>query len=171
MARPLIRTILLALIATLVLGPTSALAGGPARSHAAFTYTLADAIADYLAFGENAGDCGDFVLLVDFHVERDVAVWADRETRHVQYTGNVYSSADPSRSIPRNGNFEITFWLDGDGAPTGITRSGVIEYVIVDGHRIVTSVGHDVFSFATGPISGTPHAGSTLADVACDALR
>jgi hypothetical protein len=125
------------------------------------TYTLADAVADYRAFGEHSGDCGDFVLLVDFTVERNVARWPDREVRHIQYIGHVHSSADTSRSIVRGGDFNLTVWLDSSGAPHAITRTGVFEYVEIDGRRVVTHVGRDELDFATGPISaprrpGTP---------------
>ena len=161
--------------ATLALAASFAISGvavaaGPERFETTFTYTLADALADYNAFGENAGDCGAFVLLVDFTVERDVAVWADREVRHVHYTGHYYSSVDTSRSIERSGDFNLTFSLDATGAPTGVTRTGVFEYIVVDGRRITTSVGRDELSFVTGPISATPKAGAQLTEEACDAL-
>ena len=68
--------------------------------------------------------------LVDFHVERDVYRWPDREVRHVRYTGNFYSSADTSKSIPRNGDFGLTLAFDGNGDPISITRTGVMQYVI-----------------------------------------
>ena len=163
--------IALALFALGLALPAGATASGPERFETTFTYTLEDAIADYQAFGENAGDCGDFVLLVDFTVVRQVAVWPDREVRHVHYTGNVYSSADTSRSIERSGDFKLTLWLDASGEPTGITRTGVFEYVVIDGQRIVTNVGRDELSFATGPISATPKAGDAVAEASCEALR
>ena len=150
--------------------PMTVAAAAPERFSTSFTYTLADAIADYAAFGDNGGDCGDFVLLVDFTVERDVTVWPDREVRHVHYTGNYYSSIDTSRSIERSGDFVLTFWLDANGEPTGLTRTGVFEYIVVDGRRITTHVGRDELSFATGPISSTPKAGDSLTQAACDAL-
>jgi len=151
--------------------PGAVSAAGPQRFQTTFTYTLQDAVADYEAFGDNAGDCGSFVLLVDFSVVRDVAVWPDREVRHVHYTGHFYSSADTSRSIERSGDFTLTLWLDANGEPTGITRTGVFAYVVIDGHRIVFNVGRDELSFATGPISETPKAGDVLPQAACDALR
>jgi hypothetical protein len=151
--------------------PAAVSATGPERFQSSFTFTLQDAIAEYEAFGSNAGDCGDFVLLVDYTVERSVAVWADREVRHVHYTGHFYSSADTSKSIERSGDFKITFWLDANGEPTGLTRTGVFEYIVVDGQRINLHVGRDEISFATGPISSTPKAGDSLAQAACDALR
>jgi len=150
--------------------PAAATAAGPERFESTFTYTLEDAIADYQAFGDNSGDCGDFVLLVDFTVVRQVSVWPDREVRHVHYTGHAYSSADTSRSIERSGDFNLTLWLDSSGEPTGITRTGVFEYVVIDGRRIVTHVGRDELSFATGPISATPKAGDAVAEAACNAL-
>jgi hypothetical protein len=160
-------------VALLALGlalPAAVSAAGPERFETSFTYTLDDAIADYQAFGDNAGDCGDFVLLVDFSVVRDVAVWPDREVRHVHYTGHFYSSADTSKSIERSGDFKLTLWLDENGNPTGITRTGVFAYVVIDGQRVVFNVGRDELSFVTGPISATPKAGDILAEAACGAL-
>ena len=151
--------------------PNSASADGPEQFETSFTYTLADAIADYQAFGDNAGDCGDFVLLVDFSVERKVALWPDREVRHVHYLGHVYSSVDTSRSLVRGGDFNLTFWLDSSGTPYALTRTGVFEYVEIDGGRVVTHVGRDELDFATGPISGTPKAGDAVRQAVCDALR
>ena len=151
--------------------PASGFAAGPERFSGSFTYTLADALADYAAFGDNAGDCGDFVLLIDYTVQRDVTVWPDREVRHVHYTGNFYSSADTSRSIPRSGDFNISFSLDANGMPTAVTRTGLFEYVTIDGSRVVTHVGRDELDFATGPISATPKAGGDVVQAVCDALR
>jgi hypothetical protein len=151
--------------------PVSGFAAGPDRFSGSFTFTLADALAEYADFGANAGDCGDFVLLVDYTVEREVAVWPDREVRHVHYEGNFYSSADTSRSIERSGDFNITFSLDADGFPYAVTRTGVFEYVTIDGQRVVTHVGRDELDFATGPISGTPKSGGDVVQAVCDALR
>jgi len=166
-----LRGMLLALAAMSLAWPAVVSAAGPELSHGSFTYTLADALADYQAFGDNAGDCGDFVLLIDYSVERDVARWPDREVRHVHYDGHFYSSTDTSRSIVRAGDFNIEFTLDAAGDPTSVTRTGVSEYVIIDGQRVVTHVGRDVLDFATGPISATPRAGAEVRDVVCDALR
>lgn len=169
MSRRRLGLALSALALTLAL-PGAVSAAGPERFETTFTYTLANAIDDYAAFGESLGDCGDFVLLIDYTVVRQVSVWPDREVRHVHYTGNVYSSADTSRSIERSGDFVLTFWLDENGEPTGLTRTGVFEYVIVDGKRVNVHVGRDELSFVTGPISSTPKAGDSLNQVACDAL-
>jgi hypothetical protein len=160
-----------ALLAVGLALPSAVFAAGPEHFETSFTYTLADAIADYEAFGDNAGDCGDFVLLVDFTVERSVTVWPDREVRHVQYIGNFYSSADTTRSIVRGGNFNLTFWLNENGEPVGLTRTGVFDYAVIDGARVVTHVGRDELDFATGPISATPKAGDEVRQAVCDALR
>lgn len=166
-----LRGMFLALTAMSLAWPAAVSAAGPELSHGSFTYTLSDALADYQAFGDNAGDCGEFVLLIDYTVERDVARWPDREVRHVHYTGHFYSSADTSRSIVRGGDFNLEFALDAAGGPTSVTRTGVSEYVIIDGQRVVTHVGRDVLDFSTGPISATPRAGSDVRPVVCDALR
>jgi hypothetical protein len=150
--------------------PATASATEPEHFETSSTYTLADAVADYQAFGENAGDCGDFVLLVDFTVERNVTRWPDREVRHIQYIGQVHPSADTSRSLVRGGNFTLTLWLDPSGAPYAITRTGMFEYVEIDGRRVVTHVGRDELDFATGPISGTPKAGDAVRRAVCGAL-
>jgi hypothetical protein len=151
--------------------PSAASAAGPERFGSSFTYTLADAIADYSAFGENAGNCGDFVLLIDYTVEREVAVWPDREVRHVHYSGHFYSSADTSRSIGRGGDFNLTFWLDSSGTPVAVTRTGLFEYAEINGSRVVTHVGREEIDFATGSISITPHAGDAVREAVCNALR
>ena len=161
-------------LAALTIGlalPASSLAAAPDRFSSSFTYTLADAIADYQAFGDNSGDCGDFVLLVDFTVERSVMVYADREVRHVHYIGHFYNSADTSRSIVRGGDFNITFALDSNGEPYALTRTGVFDYAIIGGAKVVTHVGRDELSFATGPVSSTPKAGDTVRQAVCAALR
>lgn len=170
MTRTRLTVVVMAALALVFPATATASATGPERFHASFTYTLADAVADYEAFGDNSGDCGDFVLLVDYTVERDVARWPDREVRHIQYIGNVYSSADTSRSLVRGGNFTLTQWLDSSGAPYALTRTGVFEYVKIDGRRVVTHVGRDELDFATGPISGTPKAGDAVRRAVCEAL-
>ncbi len=77
----------LALILLLgVAGPVAAAA--PVRSTTTGTFTLADAIFEYENFGVIDGDCGDFVLLVDFDVVRTITTWPDREVRHVRYDGH-----------------------------------------------------------------------------------
>ena len=162
---------LLAVLMLAIVGPSAALASGPTHARVSFTYTLADAQADYATFGDNAGDCGDFVLLVDFHVDRLVTTWPDRQIREIQYTGHFYNASDTSRSIVRNGDFVLTMHFAADGSADSITRAGVTEYVIIDGRHVVTHAGRDVLSFATGPISQTPKAGGDVSAVVCDALR
>ena len=48
--------------------PAPVAAAEPVHSTSTATYSLADAIFDYENFGIYDGDCGDFVLLVDFEV-------------------------------------------------------------------------------------------------------
>ena len=166
-----IRSVLLAAFMLAIVGPSATLADEPVHTRVSFTYTLADAVADYQAYGDNSGDCGDFVLLVDFTVERLVTTWPDREIREIRYTGHVYNSADTSRSLVRGGDFVLTLRFSGDGSPETITRTGITEYVVIDGRRVVTHAGRDVLSFATGPISETPKAGGDVREAVCDALR
>jgi hypothetical protein len=166
-----IRSVLLAAFVLAIVGPSAASAAEPTHSRMSFTYTLADAVADNQAYGDNSGDCGDFVLLVDFTVERLVTTWPDREIREIHYIGNVYNSTDTSRSLVRGGDFVLELRFSADGSPETITRTGVMEYVVIDGRRVVTHAGRDVLSFETGPISATPKAGGDVREVVCDALR
>ena len=93
-----------------------AVAAAPPQTTTTGTFTLADAIFEYENFGVYDGDCGDFVLLVDFVVVRDVTTWPDREIRHVRYEGHFYNASDTSKSIVRNGDFALTFRFDETGA-------------------------------------------------------
>lgn len=166
----LIRGVLLAAF-VLIVGAPAAFAAAPTHTRVTFTFTLADAMAELQAFGAHAGDCGDFVLLVDFTVERLVTTWPDREIREVHYIGHFYNATDTSRSIPRGGDFVVMLQFSADGFPETITRAGLTEYVIIDGRRVVTHVGRDVLSFVNGPISATPKAGADVSPAVCDALR
>jgi hypothetical protein len=167
----LIRGVLLAAFMLIIVGPSATSAAEPTHARVSFTYTLADAVADYQAYGDNSGDCGDFALLVDFSVERLVTTWPDREIREIHYIGNVYNSTDTSRSLVRGGDFVVELRFSADGFPETITRTGVMEYVVIAGRRIVTHAGRDVLSFETGPISETPKAGGNVREAVCDALR
>jgi hypothetical protein len=152
-------------------GPVAAAA--PAHSTTTGTFTLADAIFDYENFGIFDGDCGDFVLLVDYHVVRDVTTWPDREIRHVRYDGHFYNALDTSKSIVRNGDFVLTFLFDETGALLELTSTGLYEYVEVDGHRVPTIAGRSTTDFAFDPPTNrtTPHASAETPAFVCDALR
>ena len=152
-------------------GPVAAAA--PVRSTTTGTFTLADAIFEYENFGVIDGDCGDFVLLVDFDVVRTVTTWPDREVRHVRYDGHFYNASDTSKSIVRNGDFTLTFRYDEAGELLKLTQTGLFEYVEIDGHRVPTIAGRATTDFATDPPTAwaTPRASSETASFVCDALR
>ncbi len=154
-----------------VAGPVAA--ASPIHSTTTFTYTLSDAIFDYENFGVIDGDCGDFVLLVDFDVVRAVITWPDREIRHVRYEGHFYNASDTSKSIVRNGNFALTFRYDSAGELVELTSTGLFEYVEVDGHRVPTIAGRATTDFTSDPPTGriTPHASTETPAFVCDALR
>ena len=152
-------------------GPVAAAA--PVRSTTTGTFTLADAIFDYENFDVYDGDCGDFVLLVDYEVVRNVTTWPDRETRHVRYEGHFYNASDTSKSIVRNGDFTLTFRFDAAGALLALTSTGLYEYVVVDGHRVPTIAGRSATDFSFDPPRNrtTPHAVVETPAFVCDALR
>jgi len=148
-------------------------AAQPVHTTTTSTYTLADAIVDYETFGVYDGDCGEFVLLVDFDVVRSVTTWPDREIRHVRYEGHFYNASDTSKSIVRNGDFTLTFHYDEAGELLELTQTGLFEYVEIDGHRVPTIVGRATTDFATDPPTAwaTPRASSETASFVCEALR
>lgn len=148
-------------------------ATSPVRSTSTATFSLADAILEYETNGISDGDCGDFVLLVDFDVVRQVTTWSDREVRHVRYTGHFYNASDNSKSIVRNGQFTLTFSFDATGELAGLIQTGLFEYVVVDGHRVPTIVGRAATDFGIDPpvTVATPHAVTQTPEFVCDALR
>ena len=148
-------------------------AGSPIHTTTTGTFTLADAIFDYENFDVYDGDCGDFVLLVDFDVVREVTTWPDREIRHVRYEGHFYNASDTSKSITRNGDFSLTFRFDAAGELLELTSTGLYEYVVVGGHRVPTIAGRAMTDFTTDPlmIRTTPHATTVTPEFVCAALR
>jgi hypothetical protein len=152
-------------------GPVAAAA--PVQSTTTGTFTLADAIFEYENFGVFDGDCGDFVLLVDFDVVRKVTTWPDREIRHVRYEGHFYNASDTSKSIVRNGHFTLTFRFEAAGELRELTSTGLFEYVEIDGHRVPTIAGRATTDFAFDPpmTRTTPHASTETPAFVCEALR
>ena len=148
-------------------------AAAPVHSTTTGTYSLADALFDYENFGIYDGDCGDFVLLVDFEVVRAVTTWPDREVRHVRYEGHFYNASDTSKSIVRNGDFTLTFRFDAAGGLSELTSTGLYEYVEVDGHRVPTVAGRWTTDFSADPPTNraTPNADQATEAFVCDALR
>ena len=168
------RFVALPIVLILLLGAVAPVAAAaPVRSTTTGTFTLADAIFEYENFGVIDGDCGDFVLLVDFDVVRAVTTWPDREIRHVRYDGHFYNASDTSKSIIRSGDFTLTFRFDEAGELVQLTQTGLFEFVVIDGHRVPTIVGRSTTDFSADPPTGrvTPHASSETAAFVCDALR
>lgn len=159
------------ILAVMAAAPVAAAA--PIHSTTSGTFTLADAIFEYENFGVYDGDCGDFVLLVDFDVVRQVTTWPDREVRHVRYEGHFYNATDTSKSIVRSGEFVLTFRFDDTGALVELTSTGLYEYVEIDGHRVPTIAGRATTNFSLDPPVGrtTPHASTATPGFVCDALR
>ena len=162
----------IALVLLLTAAP-SVSATSPVHSTTSSTFTLADAIFEYENFDVYDGDCGDFVLLVDYHVVRDVTTWPDREVRHVRYDGHFYNAIDTSKSIVRNGDFILTFRFDAAGGLSELTSTGLFEYVEVDGHRVPTIAGRATTGFDSEPPTNrtTPHASTVTPEFVCEALR
>ena len=76
-------------------------AAQPVHTTTTSTYTLADAIFDYENFGIYDGDCGDFVLLVDFDVIRSVT--RGPTARSVTSATRATSTTPPTRRSRSSG--------------------------------------------------------------------
>jgi hypothetical protein len=165
-------TLPVALILALIAAAPVA-AAAPNHSTTSGTFTLADAIFEYENFGVYDGDCGDFFLLVDYDVVRQVTTWPDREIRHVRYEGHFYNATDTSKSIVRNGAFVLTFRFDETGALVELTSTGLYEYVEIDGHRVPTIAGRGTTDFSLDPVvrRTTPHASTATPAFVCESLR
>lgn len=166
-------TMLPAALILLLTAAAPAVAAAPVHSTTTGTFTLADAIFEYETFGIYDGDCGDFVLLVDFDVVREITTWPNRETRHVHYEGHFYNASDTSKSIVRSGDFALTFQFDDTGALLDLTQTGLFEYVEVNGHRVPTIAGRATTDFTVDPPAdwNTPHASTETPAFICEALR
>ena len=134
-------------------------------------YTLADAQADYAAFGEGFADCGDFDILATFEGSVSVTDWGDKMLRHVTYTGGFYNASDPSRSAGRVGNTATWRSFNEAGDWTEVHIHGLRELAVLDdGRRIAVDIGYSAFSFELEEVL---HEAGPKGDVAqlCEALR
>ena len=111
-------------------------------------YTLADAQADYAAFGEGFADCGDFDILATFEGSVTVTDWGHKMLRHVTYTGGFYNASDPSKSAGRVGNTATWRYFNAAGDWTEVHIHGLREMAVLDdGRHIAVDVGYSAFSF------------------------
>lgn len=137
------------------------------------TWTLEMALAE-LAIDPEAhdGDCGSFVLVVDYTVARRTITQPDGDViRHVSYTGNIYNASDTSESLPRSGTFMILLDFEGESLQR-IVRSGLFEWVEVDGHRVPTQVGRYSVTFGSDgvEVASTPRFTNEPPAWLCEAL-
>jgi hypothetical protein len=124
----------------------SVAAHGPDISrNTSFSYTLADSLADF-ANDPNSYevDCGAFKAIATYDVTRSIYSWDNREFRHIVYTGLFVNASDPSKTIPRNGDFERTTVFDANGEPVSGTSRGVQVWTVLDGRRVNLVAGLDV---------------------------
>ena len=83
----------------------------------------------------NSVTCDGFTIDYTFRAQRDYTRFYDaegnatKEIRHVRFSGTLYNSTDPSKTVPYEGRFTRTFDY---GAET-ITFTGLVDHVIVPG--------------------------------------
>jgi hypothetical protein len=132
----------------LTLASTLAVAAhGPEISHnTSFSYTLAESLADLAADPDSYEvDCGTFKVISTFDVTRNISTWDNREFRHIVYNGFYVNASDPSKTLPRNGDFERTTWFDANDDAIRQAQRGVQIWTVLDGRRVnlVTGIGVD----------------------------
>jgi len=118
-------------------------ASGPVISRGtSISYGLAAALADFAADPtEYDMDCGTFKVIDTFDATRIIQTWSDREFRHIVYSGFYVNASDPSKMVPRNGDFERTTLFDSNGDPVSMTQRGVQIWTVLDGHRVTLVAG------------------------------
>ena len=122
---------------------SAAAASGPEISRGtSITYSLADALADFAADPTGYDiDCGTFKVIDTFTATRIIQLWPDREFRHIVYSGFYVNASDPSKMLPRNGDFERTTLFDANGDAVSRTQRGVQIWTVLDGHRVTLVAG------------------------------
>jgi hypothetical protein len=126
----------------------SVAAHGPVISHnTSFSYTLAQSLDDFAADPNNnyEVDCGAFKVISTFDVTRNITTWDDRQFRHIVFSGFYVNASDPSKTLPRNGDFERMTRFDANGDTISQTQRGVLIWTVLDGRRVnlVTGIGID----------------------------
>ena len=128
----------LALGLLIVASTMSVAAHGPVISHnTSFSYTLVQSLDDFAADpNEYEVDCGAFKVISTFDVTRNITTWDDREFRHIVFNGFYVNASDPSKTLPRNGDFERTTRFDANGDTISQTQRGVLIWTVLDGRGV-----------------------------------
>lgn len=135
-------------------------------------YTLEDALADYVDYGEYAVDCGDFQIITTFAGTVTVTEFGDRMLRQVSFEGRYYNASDTSKSALRIGRTATWRDFDEDGALQRITIHGVANMAVLPTGRHLVSAGIVSIDFTVDPPELAFQAGSpNRDDLLCNALR
>ncbi|MBI3745200.1 MAG: hypothetical protein HY264_01485 [Chloroflexi bacterium] len=118
-------------------------ASGPVISRGTtISYSLADALADFAADPTSYDvDCGTFKVIDTFQATRMIQTWSNREFRHIVYSGSYVNASDPTKMLPRNGDFERTTLFDANGDRVSTTQRGVQIWTVLDGRRVTLVAG------------------------------
>jgi len=129
----------------------SVAAHGPEISHnTSSSYTLADSLADFAADPNGYDvDCGTFKVIDTFDVTRTIITSDGREFRHIVYNGFYVNASDPSKAVPRNGDFERTTLFDANGDVVSRIQRGVQIWTVLDGRRVTLIAGIGIDENAT----------------------
>ena len=164
------RSMLLALAAVFAIAAPTAASAPTRETFVIPPWTLADALADYEAFGGYDFDCGTFHIISTFEGTVTVTDWGDRMLRHVVYTGRYYNASDTTKSAGRIGNTATWREFDENGEWVAVNIHGVQNMAVLpDGRHVPVDVGRAAVNFLAGEetLAG-PHGN---ADALCDALR
>lgn len=128
------------------------------------------ALEAYEESGERYLDCGDFVVLAAFTLERRVITFEDRELRLVSFTGELFR-LDTGLTVTYAGSARRTATFGHTGEVETITVTGLAQYLIdLEGNRIVFDAGFREVDFSSFPPALIEHGIHRDIEVVCRAL-
>ena len=149
-----------------------AFAAKPIMGDETVTVTRQDALDAYAADPTDIfQDCGDFVVLAAFTIERRVITFEDRELRLVSFTGELFRPDDTGLAVTYAGSARIEVKFGPTGEPETITTTGLARYLIdLEGKRIVFDAGFFTGDFSSFPPTLIEHGLKRYEEVICGAL-
>jgi hypothetical protein len=153
-----------------MLTASPAVAAPPSIDEQTFTVSREQALETYVETGEPLLDCGDFVVLAAFTVERRVITFEDRELRLISFTGELFRP-DTGVTVTYAGSArrEATFGPAGEIETIAVT--GLAQYLIdVEGNRIVFDAGFREVDLSSSPPALIEHGIHRDIEVVCGAL-
>jgi hypothetical protein len=147
-----------------------AVAAPPSIDDQTFTVSREQALEAYAVTGMPYLDCGDFVVLNAFTVERRVITFEDRELRLISFIGELFR-LDTGVTVTYAGSSRREATFGPAGEIETITVTGLGQYLIdLEGNRIVFDVGFRSIDLSSFPPVEVFHGIHQDMEVVCGAL-